>query len=505
MSKQDLVPNPDGRVPAEAPLGRRRRPRVPDLSRLPNRPSARGRGYGDFLSVADAFVETPPSRLHTVAGYVLCGVVLLFLCWSLFSDLTMFAIAPGSVAPQAGTQVVEPRVAGSVAVVRVKDGDTVAAGDPLLRLDDTVAVADRAIVRSKIGDLKAEVARRAVAMAAARKDPVGVGDTVAWDPDTPAAVRARENDVLRSDLAKLAATVADLGSQRAAKVTARDRFTANIAAETSLIEARTESTGMHQQLADKGWESRAEVLQKLEPLRQEQVTLTTLQGSLAEVEAAIPVLDREIADARQSFVTDNALKSAAAQRQLDGLEQQLVQAEKAVDDTVLKASAAGTVHGLAVTTVGQAVKPGQQLLQIVPSGSPVEIVAYVLNTDIGFVKVGQPATIKVDSFPFTRYGTIAGRVVKVAPDAVPGRAALMEERDDAAPTTRGPLSATSPTQQLSDLVFPVVIRPDRDWIAVDGRQTPLLPGMTLAVEIETERQRAIGYILYPLLRALPQH
>ena len=365
------------------------------------------------------------------------------------------------------------------------------------------AAADRAILRAKLNAHNAEGARRAGAIAAAGKDPVAVGDTVSWTPDVPAAVRAREDDVLRSDLAKVAATIADLRSQRAARVTSRDRFTANIAAETSLIEARTERTGMHQQLADKGWESRAEVLKQLEPLRQEQVTLAALQGSLAEAEAALPVLDREIADARQSFVTDNALKIVAAQRQVDALEQQLVQAETAVSDTTLKAPVAGVVHGLAATTTGQSVRPGQQLLQIVPRDTPVDVVAYVLNTDIGFVKVGQPATVKVDSFPFTRYGTIPGRVVKVAPDAIPGRMALMQERNDAQPASRGALSVTSAVQQTSDLVFPVVIRPDRDWIAVGERKTPLLPGMSLAVEIETERQRAIGYILYPLLRALP--
>ncbi len=504
MSKQDLVPRPKkGRVPVDTPLGRRRRVRPPDFSDLLVRTSARSRDYDDFLSAAERFVDTPPSPLRTASGYVLCGVVLAFLCWSMLSYLPVFAIAPGEVVSQSGTQAIEAKVEGSVTKILVKDGDTVLRGAALLQLDDTVAIADRTIVRNKLDNLKAEVARRTVAVAAVQKDPVAVNASVVWADDIPEPVRAREAGVLRTDLAGVAATIADFQTQRTAKVTTRDKFTASIAAERSLIEARTERTSMHQELADKGWESRAKVLEALGPLRQEQVTLATLEGSRAEAESEIPVIDREIADTRQGFITDNTRKIAADQRQLDDLEQQLVQADKAVDDTTLKVPVAGTIHALAVTTVGQSVKEGQQLLQIVPQGTPIEIVAYVLNTDIGFVKVGQPVTIKIDSFPFTRYGTILGHVVKVAPDAIPGRMALAQERNSATPETGGSLSMTGAVQQTSDLVFPVVIRPDQDWIAVGGYHRPLLPGMSLAAEIETERQRAIAYLLYPLIRAVP--
>ena len=245
------------------------------------------------------------------------------------------------------------RVGGSVTRILVKDGDSVLRGAPLLQLDETVAVADRTVIRNNLDNLKAEVARRTVAVAAVQKDPVAVGDIVAWADDIPAPIRVREDGVLRTDLAQVASVIADLQTQRAAKVTSRDKFTANIAAEKSLIEARTERTDMHQQLADKGWDSRVKVLQALEPLRQEQVSLATLTGSQAEAEASIPVIDHEIADTRQGFVTDNTQKIAAAQRQLDVLEQQLIQADKTVADTTLRAPVAGVVHALAVTTTGQ--------------------------------------------------------------------------------------------------------------------------------------------------------
>ena len=373
------------------------------------------------------------------------------------------------------------------------------------QLDATVEIADRAVIVSKMDDLTAEADRRDVAVSAAAQDPVAVHAAVAWPDDVPAPVRAREEGVLRADLAELAASVADLRSQRAAKEASRDRFKADIAAEKALIAARSERTDMHQQLADEGWDSRATVLAALVPLRREQVSLATLEGSLAATEADIPVLDRQIADARQTFISDNTQKAAAARRQLDELAQKLVKADQALGFQSLKAPVSGTVHALSITTVGQHVKPGQQIMQIVPDGAAIGIVAYVLNADIGFVRVGQPAVIKVDSFPYTRYGTIPGRVVKVAPDAIPGSLALAQQRDDASPESKGALSATNAAQQTTDLVFPVEIELDRDWIAVGDRRVRLTPGLSVAVEVETEHQSAISYILYPLIRALPQH
>ena len=82
---------------------------------------------------------------------------------------------------------------------------------------------------------------------------------------------------------------------------------------------------------------------------------------------------------------------------------------------------AGTISASTVTTVGQVVSSGQQLMQLVPSDGGLEVEAYVLNTDIGFVAKGQEATVQVDAYPYTRYGTISGSVAHIARDAIPGQ------------------------------------------------------------------------------------
>ena len=108
-------------------------------------------------------------------------------------------------------------------------------------------------------------------------------------------------------------------------------------------------------------------------------------------------------------------------------------------------------------------------------------------------------TIKVDTFPYTRYGTIAGKVVKIATDALPGKQAAAQQSNGSTPTSAdGAMSVTSAAQQTSDLVFPVTIKPLASSLKVGGRMLPLTSGMTVTVEIQTESRRAINYILAPL-------
>ena len=138
----------------------------------------------------------------------------------------------------------------------------------------------------------------------------------------------------------------------------------------------------------------------------------------------------------------------------------------------------GVVQQLAVHTVGGVVTPAQQLLVIVSQEHPVEVEAQVENKDVGFVKEGQAVEIKIETFPFTLYGTIPGRVLTVS--------------DDAAPIEK------------VGLIYPTRVNMDRGTIQVEGRQVNLTPGMAVTVEIKTGQRRIIEYLLSPLLKSVKE-
>ncbi|MGE3245406.1 MAG: HlyD family efflux transporter periplasmic adaptor subunit, partial [Beijerinckiaceae bacterium] len=123
--------------------------------------------------------------------------------------------------------------------------------------------------------------------------------------------------------------------------------------------------------------------------------------------------------------------------------------------------------------------------------------AYVLNKDIGFIKEGQEAVIKVESFPFTRYGTIAGKVVRIARDAISQPEAAQAEANPGQPNAApGPGGA----QRTQNLVFSVIVRPDKTFLTADGVKTPMSPGMTVAIEIKTGKRRILEYVFAPLIK-----
>ena len=453
----------------------------------------------EFLPGALEILEAPASPIRVAFMYALCGLIAAMLIWSWFGHLDVYADATGKVQASGRTKVVQPIDSGKVIAIKAADGDEVGAGDVLIELDPTAAIATRNVARDNLYNARAEVVRHQVEIKALESDIIETKPAVTWPQDLPVVVRDREEQALRSELSSLAATLANFTAEKASKQSQVDKYEANIGPQKTVIELINEHLGMRNALFKDGWNSRATVLEQEQQLQTAKLQLVNLEGSLAEAKAALPVIESQIALARQTFVTTHTKAVVEAQQQVDQLTQELAKANDKVDHMTLSAPIAGTVTATAVTTIGQVVTTGQQLMQIVPKGTPVEIEAYILNSDAGFVRVGQEVTIKVDTFPYTRYGTIAGRVEKVATDALPGKEAASQQSNPSTPTSAdGAMSMTSAAQQTSDLVFPVIVRPLVPGLKVGGRMLPLTSGMTVTVEIQTESRRAIDYILSPL-------
>jgi hemolysin D len=155
----------------------------------------------------------------------------------------------------------------------------------------------------------------------------------------------------------------------------------------------------------------------------------------------------------------------------------------------------GVVQQLAVHTVGGVVTPAQSLLVIVPSDSRLEIEAMVPNRDIGFVRPGQAAEIKIDTFNFTRYGLLHGEVIGVSQDAI----IRDRQQDRQADRSLGTQNESSEPKG-QELNYSARISLDQTRMQVDDRIVNLSPGMAATVEIKTGSRTVLSYLLSPLLR-----
>jgi hemolysin D len=161
----------------------------------------------------------------------------------------------------------------------------------------------------------------------------------------------------------------------------------------------------------------------------------------------------------------------------------------------------GFVQQSAVTTIGQVVTTGQQLMVVTPSKDELEVEALIANLDIGFIKIGQEAVIKVDAFSFTRFGTVHGKVVRIAAEAIDEQEAKRALANTTASANSANAPSVSPPGQPESFVFPVTIALDEATMNIDNTTIPLVAGMTVSAEIKTGSRRVIDYLLSPLAKA----
>jgi membrane fusion protein, hemolysin D len=450
----------------------------------------------EFLAPALEILETPPSPIHVAFLWIICAFVVTALGWAYFGRIDIVAAAQGKFQPAGRVKVVEPLETGRVDDIRVANGSLVKAGDVLVELDRSTALADVEGARAELSSARAEILRRKTALAAARTHIFDPPPAIDWPDDVAPALRDREDRVLAADLGQLAATQASFAAERAQKTAERDKLADTIATQKNLVATLQERVDMRTKLMQEKVGAKAAVIDATETLQYQITQQAKQEEELASLSAGLEVVSRDAEKAVQAFVSDDAEKLGDAERRVEEVEQRLAKAEAELDRLTLRAPIAGRVQSSIITNVGQVVASGQEIMRVVPEASGLEIEAYVRNRDIGFVSVGQEAVIKVESFPFARYGAIHAHVVRIAKDAIPEPDASAIEGDPARASNASGFAGGERTQNL---VFPVVLEPEAATIMVDGVAEPLTSGMAVTVELKTGHRRMLEYLFAPLV------
>jgi len=447
----------------------------------------------EFLPAHQEVLQRPTSPMAVTILWAICLMFAAALTWSWLAKLDIHAVATGRVQPNGRSKLVQPFDPGIVTVIHVQNGTTVKAGDLLLELDPTDA---RSVAETASRDLEAidaEISRRRTAIIAVRADQQSIATD--FPPQVTQSVRAREETALAADLGQYFSSKASLQAQLAEKDALKIRFSSSTAAREKLMAILKQRVEMRELLLQRDAGSKASLLDALQPYQEQATSLAYEQGQLIEAEAGIVSLVRRIEQLTNEFVAQQIQKVTEAEQKRDRLKQDLIRAQLKETRTRLTSPIDGTVQQLAVTTVGQVVTSGQPLMIIVPSEGRIEVEALVPNRDIGFIRVGQEAVIKLEAFPFTRYGTVAGKVVRVSRDAIDDRDAGTASD----PTTAGrALAPASGAVKTQNLVFPVTIELAKLSIWADTKEVPLTPGMMATVEILTGDRRVIDYLISPL-------
>jgi membrane fusion protein, hemolysin D len=458
---------------------------------LPPPPNRRDKHQLAFLPAALEIVETPPSPLGRAIGVTIIALFGLALAWASLGEVDIIAAAPGKIIPSGRTKVIQPFETGVVRAIHVRDGQSVKAGQVLIELDPTMNEAERNHLRSDLISAQLNVARLRAALSG-RDDPVSEFRPPA--AASPSLV-AMQRQFLVSQTSEVAAKLAALERQRAQKEAERATIATTIAKLDAIIPILQERTNIRKGLADKELVSKIVYLETLHQLVDQQQDRKVQESRYQEAEAAVAALIETRAQAEAEFRRTLSSDLVEAERKVAGLSEDLVKAEQRTKLQDLTAPTDGVVQQLAIHTVGGVVTPAQALLVVVPAESRLEIEAMVPNRDIGFVRPGQDAEIKIDTFNFTRYGLLRGKVVSLSQDAIV-RDKPQDKTGDKAPGAES--STSEPKGQ--ELVYAARISLDRTEMQIDDNLVNLTPGMAVTVEIKTGSRTIISYLLSPLLR-----
>jgi hemolysin D len=434
----------------------------------------------EFLPAALEIVETPPPPLPRVAALVIVGLLVCAIAWATLSKVDIVSSAQGRFVPAGGAKLIQPLESGVVAAIRVQDGQQVKAGDVLVELEPTQTQADRDQLQAQLAGAELDVARlETVALHAPFAPPRGADLAAVEVARRQAAAEQAEH------AAKLAALDHQVEQQRAQLATAE----ADVERLRQMAPLAGQQVEVYQNLEARGYGSKLQLLQAREGQQQTLQSLESAEHKRPELQAAIAATINSRAQAAAEAAQGDLSDLSQAEVKAAALSDQLAKAADRFKERTLTAPVDGAVQELAVHTIGGVVQPGQVLMRITPNASAVEVEARLDNQDVGFVRAGMAAQLKVQTFPYTRYGLVPAKVVSVSRDAVADEAAAQ------------PAAGATDRKPVDDLHFTVRLVPDRDTIDVDGSPMRLTPGMAVTAEVLTGKRRVIGFILSPLVRA----
>ena len=405
-----------------------------------------------------------------VVMWVLVAFATIVVLWAVFGRIDVVATAHGKIVPDDRTKIIQPFETASVKAIHVTDGQTVKAGDILIELDATAAQADKDRIVGDLATARLQVARGQAmlktldtAREATLIRPAGVDD----------ARFGEAQRLLRGQIGEYNAKLSRAGeviTRRAAELRFTQEVVHKLERTAPIARQRAED---FKNLLERNFVSKHDYL-TLEQARIEQEgDLASQSNRLKEIEAAL----REARGQRRELKAETrrlALEGITdGQQKVAALEQELIKADMRGRLLRLTSPVDGTVQQLAVHTVGGVVTPAQALMVIVPQDNPLEVEAFVENKDIGFVRPDQDAEIKIETFQYTKYGTIHATVRTVSHDAI--------------------------NDEKRGLIYSTRIRMDKATIDVEGTQVSLSPRMAVSAEIKTSKRRVIEYFLSPMV------
>lgn len=420
----------------------------------------------DYVSSAKAaiLVQSPRGGQHLLWAIAVFTVVCLL--WAIWAELDEFTRGDGKVIPSQHIQVIQNLEGGILAELYVTEGQTVKRGQPLLRIDDTRFSSSLREAGVTLDQLQIKSARL---RAEADGSPFDVSEEQFSDP-----LVQEELAVYRSRQKELDSNTLVLKQQESQKLQELSELKARRDQLRRSYQLLAKELALTKPLAESGAISEVELL-RLE--RQ----VNDLQGELDAAQLALPRVESSLQEAKEKLANAELVFRREAREELSEITGELARLTETssaladrVQRTMVRSPVAGTVKQLLVKTIGGVIQPGMDIVEVVPSEEILLVEARVRPADIAFLHPGQKAKVKFTAYDFSIMGGLDGEVVHISPDTI--------------------------VDENGDSYYLVRVETSRTFVGPDGSELPIIPGMTVSVDILTGKKTVMSYLLKPIIK-----
>jgi membrane fusion protein, adhesin transport system len=420
------------------------------------------------MNALDELATGHPLPTWRMLAWPIMIFLSILIAWALLAELEEVSVALGEVVPKGKIRVVQHLEGGIVEEIYVKEGDTVRADAPLLRLNLAAGGVNREELLVRLdGQVLAQSRHKAEANGTEIKFPKNIADR------RPLQVTAEMRN-FGARKRELASTISVLRAQIRQKQL-----------EVSELQARHKATKNNLALAKERFKLSKSLLTqgltpKIEHLQLE-AEVGSLTGDMESVVASIPRARAAVAEVRERLKEEGSRFRREAQEEQGKAEQAiarirtlLTEATEQKGRTEIKSPIEGIVKNMRYNTLGGVVKAGEPIMEIVPTGESLVIDARLKPTDRGYVELGQAAVVKISTYDFVRYGGLDGKVILLGSD--------------------------SSTDEDGELYFQVIVQTEKTYLGSVEGSLPIVPGMEATVDIHTGEKTVMDYLIKPVLK-----
>ena len=425
------------------------------------------RDYEFMQSLSSAMLEKTPRTLRVVLFFWVIAITML-LVWASLAEIDEIARGEGEIIPSGENQMIQNLEGGIVEEILVKEGEHVEVGQLLVKIDNQKSESTFSSNEIKADALEARIIRLR-AEASGKKF------------DVNASVRQRmpllianEESLYRTNIQQLKSRLNALKEQliqRRQELSEAETHKVHLKSSLAMI---TKEIRMTKPMVAKGVRSKVEFLKLQREANEIEERYNAAHLSIPRLKSAIKEVKSKINESNFLFQSEAKEEMNEAVAELRGIRANSTALQDQVTRTLVRSPMKGIVQTLFVHTVGGVIKPGADIVEVVPSDQTLLVEVKIKPSDIAFIFYGQKAVVKFSAYDFSIYGGLDGEVVHISADTL--------------------------TDQKENTFYTIRIKTQKNYLGDETKPLKIIPGMTVNVDIITGKKSVMDYILKPILK-----